>query len=582
MSKKPTLIVKAKPTIIDVMDGPLADSFDGPSWDRWRAILKGAFGLPMTEEELESFREVTDRDPPGNRVRELWVVGGRRGGKDSVASLIIAHAASLFDGKRRQIAGISLPALRRGERATIFCFGRDRDQARLVLGYVRDYFASIPELKAMLTRETRDGFELSNGVDVIIGTGDYRSVRGRAVLLCVMDEVAFFEDENSATPDIELYNAVTPGMLTLHDQAMLIGISTPHTKSGLLWDKYREKYGTDDPAVLVVKATSMQLNPTLPAEIIEAEIASDPARKRSEYLCEWREDISGFVSSEIVDAATIKKQVLSPIEGVAYTGFIDISGGSKDSHTCAVAFKDSEGCCVLAATRELKSENTESVVAEFAAMLKSYGVTTVWGDRYGAFWVVDAFGRHGITLKHSPHSRSELYLNLLPMLSAGQAKLLDIKRLRSQLLALERRTIRGTGREIVDHPSKAGAADDLSNCVAGALVMVASAERSKVIWHFGSSGTTPSFLSSFRSEVASVVNFLRDGFAGEDHQVEQPQPIYLPAASDNDPDEPTPDDPGYYRMRDIHNGVRIDGKPLKWREIREKVEKENEVMAKWG
>jgi hypothetical protein len=112
--------------------------------------------------------------------------------------------------------------------------------------------------------------------------------------------------------------------------------------------------------------------------------------------------------------------------------------------------------------------------------------------------------------------------------------------------------------------------------------MVASAERSKVIWHFGSLGTTPSLLSSFRSEVASVVNFLRDGFAGEDHQVEQPLPTYLPAASDSDPDEPTPNDPGYYRMRDIYNGVRIDGKPLKWREIRDKVEKENEVMAKWG
>jgi hypothetical protein len=452
----------------------------------------------------------------------------------------------------------------------------------IVLGYVRDYFASIPELTAMLTRETRDGFELSNGVDVIIGTGDYRSVRGRAVLLCVMDEVAFFEDENSATPDTELYNAVTPGMLTLHDQAMPIGISTPHTKSGLLWDKYREKYGTDDPAVLVVKATSMQLNPTLPAEIIEAEIASDPARKRSEYLCEWREDISGFVSSEIIDAATIKKQVLSPIEGVVYTGFIDISGGARDSHTCSVSFKDSTGCCVLAATRELKSENTESVVAEFAALLKSYGVATVWGDRYGAFWVADAFQRHGIQLKHSPHSRSELYLNLLPMLSAGQAKLLDIKRLRGQLVALERRTIRGTGKEIVDHPSKAGAADDLSNCVAGALVMVASAERSKVIWYFGSAGTTPSFISSVRSEMSAVSNFLRDGFANEGGQVEQPQPIYTAAASERDPDEPTTNDPDFYRMKDIRNGVKINGAPMAWRDIRKKIAAENEVMQKWG
>jgi DNA invertase Pin-like site-specific DNA recombinase len=30
-----------------------------------------------------------------------------------------------------------------------------------------------------------------------------------------------------------------------------------------------------------------------------------------------------------------------------------------------------------------------------------------------------------------------------------------------------RRTIRGTGREVIDHPTSAGAADDLSNCVAG-------------------------------------------------------------------------------------------------------------------
>jgi hypothetical protein len=68
------------------------------------------------------------------------VIGGRRGGKDSVASLITAHSAALFDGKRRQVAGIQLPALRRGERATIFTLAKDRDQARIALDYVRSYF----------------------------------------------------------------------------------------------------------------------------------------------------------------------------------------------------------------------------------------------------------------------------------------------------------------------------------------------------------------------------------------------------------------------------------------------------------
>jgi hypothetical protein len=68
----------------------------------------------MTDEELDFFHQVAEREPPQQRVRELWVVGGRRGGKDSIASLIITYIAAMFDGKRRTIGGVTLPALRRG------------------------------------------------------------------------------------------------------------------------------------------------------------------------------------------------------------------------------------------------------------------------------------------------------------------------------------------------------------------------------------------------------------------------------------------------------------------------------------
>ena len=401
--------------------------------------------------------------------------------KNSIASLIIAHAASLFNGKRRQIAGLTLPALRRGERATVFCFGKDRDQARIALGYVRDYFTAIPALRRMVTRETRDGFELKNGVDVIVATNDFRGIRGRAVLCAVLDECAFYHDTTNALPDTELYGALKPGILTLIDQAMLIGISTPHKKSGLLWDKYQESYGKDDDDVLVIKATSPELNPTLPADFIDKQIAKDPELNRAEYLCEWRTDIASFILSEIVDAAIVKgRQVISP-HGQPCVGFIDVSGGVHDSHTCAVAFKDElSGAAVLACAREVKTSDTEAVVAEFSSLLKSYHVTTAYADRYGAEWVRGAFERHGISLRQSPHDRSSLYLNLLPALNAGQVKLLDLPRLRSQLLSLERRTIRGSGRDVVDHPS--GGADDLINAVAGALVLAASAEGRKIHW----------------------------------------------------------------------------------------------------
>lgn len=72
--------------------------FQGPSWDNWRSVLKAADALPMTADETAFFKSVAGgREPPSKRVRELWLVVGRRGGKDSVASILATHAAITFN-----------------------------------------------------------------------------------------------------------------------------------------------------------------------------------------------------------------------------------------------------------------------------------------------------------------------------------------------------------------------------------------------------------------------------------------------------------------------------------------------------
>jgi hypothetical protein len=171
--------------IVTAMDDPeiFGPWFPGASWNGWRAGFKGASALRMTKSERKFFRSVAEREPPTKRVRELWIIAGRRAGKDSVASLIAAHAATLFDGEGR---------LRPGERALVMCLACDRDQAKIVLNYTRTYFAGIPPLKALVRRETATGFELANGVDIAIATNNFRAVRGRAILTCIMDECAFY------------------------------------------------------------------------------------------------------------------------------------------------------------------------------------------------------------------------------------------------------------------------------------------------------------------------------------------------------------------------------------------------------
>jgi hypothetical protein len=90
----------------------------------------------------------------------------------------------------------------------------------------------------MLGRNTAVGFDLSNGVDVSITTNSFRAVRGRPILTAILDECAFWRDERSANPDEETYRAITPGMATLKD-SMLIGISSPYRKAGLLYRKFK-------------------------------------------------------------------------------------------------------------------------------------------------------------------------------------------------------------------------------------------------------------------------------------------------------------------------------------------------------
>jgi hypothetical protein len=448
--------------IVEAMNDPglFQPWFEGESWNGWRSVLKAAFALPMTTDEVSFFKSVAgDRDLPKQRVREFWIVVGRRGGKDSVASLITAHAAALFDQGSAK--------LRPGERAVCMCLAADKDQSRIVLGYVRAYFSDLPLLKATVTRETVSGFELSNSVDVAISTNNFRSVRGRTVLCAVLDECAFYRDENSASPDVETYRAIMPGMVTLPD-AMLIGISTPYRKAGLLYNKWRENFGKDSD-ILVIQASSEVMNPAIDKAMIAAAYEEDPLAAAAEYGAQFRSDIDSFLPLETVEACVERGVTVRPPKaGVSYVGFADAASGTgKDSFAIGIAHRENEEI-VLDVAHEIKPPfNPQAAIAESAALFKNYRVFRVCGDKYAAGFVVEGFQRNGITYNYSERDRSQIYLEALPTLTSGRAKLLDNKRMVAQFAQLERRTS-SSGKDRIDHPDNQH--DDMANAVAGALV----------------------------------------------------------------------------------------------------------------
>ena len=341
-------------------------------------------------------------------------------------------------------------------------------QADQAFSFVAGIFRASRNLADLVEGSTSDTLSLATGIDVEVRPASFRTVRGITAVGAVCDEIAFWRSDDSANPDREILKALRPALATTG--GLLACISSPHAKRGELYATFRRHFGSQgDPRILVAKAPSWTMNPSLSAAVVERAYADDPEAASAEYGVEFRGDLAVFVSRETLDAAIeVGVTVRAPLDGVTYFGLVDQSGGSSDSMTLAIAH--AEGArIVLDFVGERKAPFApSSVVEEFAAVLKQYRLSRVQGDRYAGEWPRVAFQAQGVTYEVAPLNRSELYLATLPLLNSGRVALLDNSRMTSQFLALERRTAR-SGKDSVDHPP--GGHDDVANAVAGALTM---------------------------------------------------------------------------------------------------------------
>jgi hypothetical protein len=245
--------------------------------------------------------------------------------------------------------------------------------------------------------------------------------------------------------------------------------SSPYAKRGVLWDRYRRHYGPEgSPSILVAHGTSRDFNPTLDQAEIERALEEDRARNSAEYLAQFRADIEGFISLEVVESCIGTYHEIRPCSDTTYRAFIDPSGGSEDSMTLAIAHKtqEPEETIVIDAIREARPPfSPEAVVDDFAALCKSYRITKITGDHYGGEFVKEPFRRHGISYEIAKQPKSDLYRDLLPLLNSGRILLPKHDRAVNQIVGLERRVSRA-GRDSIDHGPHAH--DDLANCIAGA------------------------------------------------------------------------------------------------------------------
>jgi hypothetical protein len=432
------------------------------TWAAWRVFLRALFNLPITDgEDLDLLRQCTGLDePPAQTIRECAAICGRRSGKSFMSAIIAVFLACFKDWQ---------PYLSPGERGMIFIIAVDRSQAQVIKNYVSGILNGSKILRGMIDLERQEQIDLKNRVSIAIKTCNYRSLRGFTVLCAILEETAFWRSEESANPDIEVLNAIRPALATV--QGLLIAISTPYTRAGILFDMFKRHYGQAGASSFVWKAPSLTMNPTLSQEIINSALEDDPEAAKAEWEAEWRTDVSAFIPQELIEAAVIPgRWQLPKADGFSYHAFTDPSGGSVDSFSLAIAHHEKTSDRVVLDLLEERRPpfSPQAVVDEFAKILQSYGVHSVRGDRYAGEWVRECFQKANIGYEHSGKNKSEIYLEFLPLMSRRGVELLDNKRLVSQIRGLERRT-RSGGADLVDHYK--GGHDDLINSVAGVVWM---------------------------------------------------------------------------------------------------------------
>jgi len=293
------------PSIVDLMndESTFGPFFRGKSWDPWKAFLCLLFGLPTTAEQDAIIVEATRRSQfPADGFREIWLSIGRRGGK-TLMSAFIAIYVSFFRDFREYLAP--------GEQPITMICAADTRQAKILLKYIKGFVRAIPVLQSMVVRDTLDGLELANGTALEVHPASLRA-RGYTACLIVNDELSYWQsDENSAEPDREILQSQRPCLASI-PQSMMLNISSPYGRFGELYRAYQEHFGRDDSRALFWKAASrapnneevLQMNCSIPLEVVRQAYESDAASAASEYGGEFRSDLEKLFTTEQLDACT--------------------------------------------------------------------------------------------------------------------------------------------------------------------------------------------------------------------------------------------------------------------------------------
>lgn len=436
----------------------------------------------MTEPAI--FEMLTGK-PYGDVVSESQVLNmidlviGRRGGKTTLSAMLAIYCAIINDWK---------PYLHKTPFATVLILSHSREFSDEILDLIRTLVEESPILRKFINKDKRNTSSTMNlktpwivdskirwsRVQIKVGAASSKTTRGIAACAVLLDEIAYFNlDENLKETDEKILKAVRPATKQFGDKALVIKLSSPGIKQGVLYNEYLKWQRNELPKNYVVfKCPSWVFNTILPKK----EFVNEWILDRDGFDCEFRanfvDSISNYVSPEFVDMAIIggsRFRAPDTDKDIKYFAAID-AAFKKDKFTFSVV-----GVSENRVTQYISKgwEGTRQspirahVVAEYIKnILKQFPVDFVSADQFAFQPLKEIFDQYNVTLEEStfsPTFKKKIYYNLRKLIHSQQIDLLDneIQTKEIKELIVE---VAPSGTIKIGHPT--GGSDDFSDSLA--------------------------------------------------------------------------------------------------------------------
>ncbi len=422
-------MAKLKLNIIDFLIKMNMVEPGGPSLGH-RAFLKSFYGLELDQEELNFYYRATGRTTYVPREqKEVTAITGRRAGKTRLAVQI-----ALYEAVRHK-------RLPRGGRAFILIIAPVLRQAQIAFDYVRDYVHGAPELMRLVVAERRSEIEFRNGITIRCEPCSSKTIRAPGVVCAICDELGYWNEETAADSEREVMEALRPTMATFPN-AKLIKISSPGRREGILFRNLQER---ESLSYNVWQAGTRAMNPTVSNDFLEAEKSENEEYFRREYLGEFVDSLTGWITPEMLDPSVIRGQRELPrVSNGTYVAACDPAFRSSDFGFAILHHSDDGNITVAYAARWIPTHNEPlnfgAVSEQIKIVLERYGMNSLVGDQYCFAILRENFQRLGIYYREfsfGAHTRASIYGNLRQLITQLRIRIVDEPELLRQLRCLE-------------------------------------------------------------------------------------------------------------------------------------------------